>query len=406
MKPKILFVDDDPLILSALQRMLRSVREEWDMEFLPSAEEGLRRMESVAFDAVVSDMRMPQMNGQEFLDRVMAIHPQTARIILSGQSDQELIVKSLGVTHQFLSKPCDPETLKEVLRRTLTVGSLLPDEQIKQLVARISSLPTAPDLYIKINAVLQSPEASISDVATLVSRDIGMTAKILKVINSAYFGLPQAISSVDHAVEFLGFHTIKSLILTVGTFSRFPETGILPVEHLWSHSLSTAVAAEKIVRLERGNQAMREEAFTAGILHDTGKLILASNFPKLYAQAAGSAKKSARQLVEVEPQFFGATHANIGGYLLGLWGLQEAVVHAVSHHHSPGMSASGRSFGVLTAVHAANALLHERETPPQPGSLDKDYLDSIGMVDRIPAWRNAVASSLPESQSQQTPNRP
>ena len=233
MKKRILFVDDEPKILEGLQRTLRSMRQEWEMQFAGSGQEALECLSKEPFDVVVSDMRMPGMDGAQLLKEVMRLYPQIARIILSGHSDQEIVLKSVRIAHQYLAKPCEAETLKSVVTRTCALRELLADDAVRRMVSNMDSIPSLPSLYAEIMEEIQSPNASIQRVGKIISKDMGMTTKILQLVNSAFFGLRRHVSSPSQAVSLLGLDTIRALVLSVHIFTHFDSqkaSGSLPGE--------------------------------------------------------------------------------------------------------------------------------------------------------------------------------
>jgi DNA-binding NtrC family response regulator len=179
MKKRILFVDDDEFSLRGLDRLLRSTRDEWEMEFLDSGDKALARMGEVPFDVIISDMRMPGMNGAELLNEVMKRHPKTIRLILSGYADRDLILKCVGSTHQYLAKPCDADALKMIVRRATQLEYALKSEPLRELVARCAVLPSVPALYSEIIEVLQKPDADVALIGDIIFKDGAMTAEIL-----------------------------------------------------------------------------------------------------------------------------------------------------------------------------------------------------------------------------------
>jgi len=394
MKTRILFVDDDPLVLQGLQRMLRCMRQEWEMEFVESGESALARLEQADFDVVVSDMRMPGMNGAELLDTVMRRHPKTVRLILSGHADRDLILRCVGATHQYLAKPCDPDELKLTITRAAQSEGSLQSEALRVLVARIECLPSLPDLYSEIVEKCRDPETVIEDIAVIVARDLAMTAKILKLVNSAFFGLGRSISSVHEAVSYLGIETIKALVLSLDAFSQFQEVSECGFSfgELWRHSMETAATARAIARFEKADQKALDESFASGLLHDTGKLVMAYNFPAAYADAVRASQHRGLSLIACERETFSASHAEVGGYLLGLWGLPVGVVEAIAFHHTPRLS-RGQGFSALTTVHLADFLVREAQVesglPGRP-ELDTGYLEELGLPGRIDRWRHAL----------------
>jgi HD-like signal output (HDOD) protein len=396
MKKRILFVDDEPMVLQGLQRMLRSMRAEWEMEFVESAEAALQLLDQKPFDVIISDMRMPRMNGAELLAEVMKRYPATVRLILSGYADKDLILKCVGSTHQYLAKPCDAESLKATVARASNLEDSLRNERLKTLVCQMDRLPSIPSLYMQVVEKASRFNTSVEEIGAIIGLDIGMTAQVLKLTNSAFFGLSRQFSNAAEAVAYLGLDTIKSLVLSIHAFSQFDkaETGALKIEALWSHSLQVAGLAKRISKLEGQEPKAIEEAFTAGMLHDIGKLVLAVNLPNEYTEATHLAQ-SGLELPLAEHKVFGANHADVGGYLIGLWGLPVPVVEAVALHHSPSR-ATPPIFSPLTSVHAANVLEWERPHPANgapPPHLDDNYLRLLGVSSRLEAWRGVLAEN-------------
>ena len=409
MKKRILFVDDEPNVLRGLSRMLRPLRSEWDMNFVGSGSDALAALEKEPFDVVVTDMRMPGMDGAQLLTEVAQKHPQMVRIVLSGHMDKEMIYRSVGQAHQYLAKPCDAEMLKSTVARACTIRDSLADKFLAELVSGMSSLPSLPTLYVELVEYLQSPEASIQAVGKIIARDVGMTAKILQLVNSAFFGLSRQVGSPVQAVSLLGLDTIKALVLSVQAFCQFDEA-VLPgfdQENLWRHSMIVGTLSKRIAEMEDKTQSLPDDALMAGLLHDAGKLVLASQVPDMYEEVLELVQQEGMSFAEAEREMFGATHAEVGAYLLGIWGLQDAIVEALAFHHCPA-KCPVRSFAPLSAVHVADFLDNEAglENARVNAQLDTTYLEELGLSDRIPAWREArdslcVASDHPGEQGDQ-----
>ena len=404
MKKKIIFVDDDPLILKGLQRMLRTLQQQWDMEFVDGGAKALARMAETRFDVVVTDMRMPGMNGAELLTEVMERYPQTVRIVLSGHADKDLILQCIGSTHQYLSKPCDSESIKSTVQRACGLENALESDHLKQLVTHMNRLPSLPSLYVEIVEKLNNPEATIEDIGAIIMKDMGMTAQILKLVNSAFFGLSRPVSSPTEAAMYLGLDTIKSLVLTIHAFSQFDDLKShgFNLDALMHHSMSTGARAKQIATLQDAHRKLCDECFVSGMLHDTGKLVLAANYPAEYKRVQEMVQTEKRSGCAAEKEAFGADHASVGGYLLGLWGLPVPVVEAIALHHSPQLQ-PGTEFSALTAVHAANALEHERTeplNPPLDAQLNQDYIATLGLTGQVAVWReNSQVTETQEAKS-------
>lgn len=391
MKRRILFVDDEALILQGLRRMLSASRHEWDLEFVSGGSEALAAMERQPADVVVSDMRMPGMTGAELLNRVQQRWPRTVRLILSGQADERSILDCAGATHQFLTKPCEPAVLRETLSRLIGLQSGLHSGNLQQLVARLNRLPSVPSLYLEITEKAKQPDSDLADIGAIIAREMGMTAKVLHLVNSGFWGLPQQISHPTEAVAYLGLDVVRSLVLSLHAFSGAETAGLggFSLNQLWNHSLAVAAAARRIAIAEDAPHSVRESAFVAGLLHDIGKLVLAQNFPKEYGAVLVAARADQREPSAHEAEIFGADHAEVGGYLLGLWGLPRGVIAAITHHHDPS-SAPGEDFGAVTAVHVANLLVPSDPARSISERLDHGHLRRLGLEPRLEYWQTAV----------------
>lgn len=389
---RVLFVDDETRVLQALQRMLRPLRNEWSMEFVERGDAALAEMAKSPFDVVVSDMRMPGMSGAELLTEVMKLYPSTVRLILSGQADHELVCRTVGPTHQYLSKPCDAETLKATVTRAAKLRSLLTDPSLRLLVGSMNTLPSLPTLYVQLVELMQQPDASLKSIGELVAKDMGMSAKILQLVNSAFFGLKRNISNAVEASSLLGVETIQSLVLSVHAFSKLDTTQLagFDPEQLWEDSMTVATLAKRICLAENGGKMQAEQAFIAGMLHDCGKMLLAANLPEQFAQTLRLIRDRGVTSQVAEREIIGASHAEIGAYLLGLWGIADPIIEAVAYHHQP-MAAPTREFSPLSAIHVASALCGALKGHPVKGALDAAYLKVIGREERLPAWLQIAA---------------
>jgi putative nucleotidyltransferase with HDIG domain len=399
-KQSILFVDDDPGVLQGLKRMLRRKRDEWDMSFAPSGADALQYMEQKPVDVIVSDMRMPEMNGAQLLEEVRRLYPHVVRLVLSGYSGQELILRSVGPAHQFLAKPCDAETLVQAIDRSCSLHEFLNNQVVAGVVTHIDALPVLPGVYAELVKALADEEISLSEVGGIIAKDVSMSVKILQLVNSAFFGLRNKVEDIGHAVLYLGLDTVKSLVLSASVFSAFDmndlkEYRILDLE---GHCIRVAALAKKIAADAGRSSATQNDALTAGLLHDVGKLILAANFPDKYKQAIQYAETTGVQLQQAEIEIIGATHAQLGGYLLGLWGLPDPIAEAVTLHSQPSLTPV-REFNPLVAVHVANILDHEINDDGMPDrgrTFDLEFLESIGQADQLDRWREIAERTLRE----------
>ena len=392
-KKRILFVDDEPNILAGMNRMLRSLRKGLDIHFTESGNEALHLMEEEPFDVVVSDMRMPGMDGAQLLTEVRQRYPQTIRIMLSGQADNESVLRTVTVAHQFLAKPCEPERLKSTLHRSCLLHSLLTHPLLREIVAQIDSLPSLPAMFLEMQEMLANPDTTVEQVAACVSKDISMSAKLLQLVNSPFFGLYEQVESPEQAVHLIGLDTVKTLVLGQHIFSQYENGGsCLPLDDLWQHSLFCGQLAKALAQAESKDKELINNCFLAGLLHDIGQLVMMANLGEEYEQVAEQARQQDMTLYEAEVQQFKAGHAEVGAYLLGLWGFNSAVIEALVYHHRP-EKCPAKGFDAVAAVYAANVLARERQPPPvgSGSSFDEEYLRRIGCLERLTQWRQICA---------------
>jgi HD-like signal output (HDOD) protein/ActR/RegA family two-component response regulator len=393
-KMRVLFVDDEAMVLQMLRLATAAQRNEWETAFAQSGTEALELMAKQPFDVVVSDMRMPGMSGAQLLNETLRLHPATFRIILTGFVEQDEASKCIGSTHQFLSKPFELQTLRGVLSRANRVRELLRRHEVRTLVARNGSLPSIPELYFKILEALQAPDCPVERIAEIVKTDPAMTAKMLQLVNSAFFGFARQVANAEEAVMLLGTGRIRSLALTLHLFSVFdfdPKDGF-SIEQIWNHSLRVAQMAERIARQEEANEVVVDQAFTAGLLHDLGMLMLANDAQFNYTETLGRARRENRLLEDLEREVYQGSHAEIGAALLDLWSLPLGLVEAVLWHSAPS-GAQQTSFSAVTAVSIANFLAQEANPESSwgpPCGLDIASLERLGLQERVEVWREAV----------------
>lgn len=389
---KILFVDDEPNVLSGLKRMLHSHRDQWRMTFAEGGRKALDELEKSPYDIIVSDIRMPGVGGVKLLSDVQERYPKIIRIALSGQSSQGVILRSTGTTQQYLTKPCSLGVLSGAIERSCELNDLLYSENLTRVISKMTSLPTLPSIYIDLIELMKSPVFSMAQVGEIISRDIGLTARILQVINSAYFGLRKRITNPSQAAALLGIDTVRALVLSINVFNP-KEMRLLEdygLESLWNHSFNTGMIARQIALTEDMELFEIDDSLMAGMLHDIGILILLANQPEEYKEVLELTASEGMKIYEAEQSVFNTNHAEIGGFLLKLWGFPDDVIEAVYFHHEPGKCVY-KLPSPLTTVHVGNALefhLHHRGPDELEARIDLGYLEKISLLDRLPDWRD------------------
>ncbi|HWB74610.1 MAG TPA: response regulator [Nannocystaceae bacterium] len=327
---RILFVDDEVRVLEGLERSLQMlVDDDWELEFVASGAAALARVAEQEFDAVVTDMRMPGIDGAELLARAKEIAPRTVRIVLSGQMEASNAMRAMERAHQILGKPCKADLVLDVLRSSTRFRGLLEDDGFRRAVISIDRLPAVPSTYREIEAELARPTASAATVASIVAKDPGLTARMLQVANSPFFGGGRRIDDVRQAISRLGLQMISSLALAAVFENHESSARELDLGALARSALRTATIAGRIAPSDGAHP------YLAGMLSEVGRVVFALTQPQKFDAAERAARQPGHDLLTVEREHWGVGHADVGAYLLALWGLPEVVVDAVWAHHRP-----------------------------------------------------------------------
>lgn len=370
---KVLFVDDEPRVLEALQRMLFDAAGSWEVETASSGHDALSLLSSSRFDVIVTDMRMPGMDGAQLLQQVHERWPSMTRIVLSGQTDQEHAMKALGSAHQFLSKPCDPRTLTQVVENAFHLQALTPNERIRGLAASVHRLPSVAKVHERILKLLDTPEGNLRDAADLVAQDPSLAAKVMRIVNSAFFARGSVVQDVRTATSRLGMDLLRALVLS----ERASGGRTSPrIERVQARALDAASLACKFLP-----ESERRAAFTAGLLCDVGTLVLEQGAPDEISAVYEYAKEAGIPQHVAEKEMLGSSHADVGGYVLGLWGVPTSIVEAVLGHHVLGRDPSLLSAAVNVAHHVVAG-----ETPSD------EAIDRAGVFGRIDELKEMLLS--------------
>ncbi|QIZ50391.1 response regulator [Dickeya zeae] len=356
---QVMFVDDESRVLSGIERALMMQDTDWECRFATSGQEALAMLEEEPADVVVSDMRMPFMDGAELLSQVRHRWPGTIRIILSGYSEPEATLRMLDVAHRFVPKPCDSTVLQAMVGNALALRDRFQDPALVEIVGRTSQLPAAPNVFTEICRLLTNPDSDTRQITELLGRDPALSAKIMQLANSAYFSRGGQINDIGNAITHLGLDQVKQLVLA----SQVPtDAKTAPyVDQLQQHALLASTLAARI----SGHQG--PEA-TAALLANIALLIPELREPN-YQDTTTRGNTSVQTAASA--------------YLLALWGLPMDIVDAVACHRQPSRS-SDNAFGVAGTVHVAVALANN-DAP------DLNYLEQTGVLNNLSLWQKMLA---------------
>lgn len=359
---QVMFVDDESRILAGIERALAMQDNAWECRFATSGKEALAMLEELPADVVVSDMRMPFMDGAELLHQIRNRWPGTMRIILTGHSDLDATLRVLDVAHQFVSKPCNNAELLATVENAVTLRGLFQDPGVVAIVSRTIRLPAAPTVFAEICRLIADPASDTRHIAELLGSDPALGAKILQLANSAYFGGGNRIHDIGHAIARLGLDQVKLLVLASQVFAESANDPY--IDHLQRHALIASTLATRIAGRPGAGA-------TAALLAHIGLIV-----PELRDSEPGATTTLGNTPL----------HAAVAAYLLALWGLPMDIVDAVAHHHQPSRTAAS-DFGIAGVVHVAVALANGEEP-------DHAYLEGAGVLGQLAGWQQMCTRTL------------
>lgn len=390
-KKTILFVDDEQQVLDGIRRMLYSKANEWQMTFVNSGKTALECLKNQAFDLVIADMRMPEMTGAELLQQIKEHYPNTARYILSGNSNQDMIMSNTAPADHFLAKPCQTEDLINAIYQGLKLEKRFDSQKTKSIVSNLTYLPRTPAIYTEFINVFSNPLGTPSTLADLLSNKTIMAEQILQILNSSFFEFHPPYTRLHQGARYLLHAGIQGITLMSEFFSDFSaqEKANFNLLNIYQHSVLTGLMAGKILETMTEDPMLIDRAIIAGMLHDIGITLLIRHDPVRYQKVLAGKPKNEGTLTHLENLHFGCQHAEIGSHLIYLWDLAPSIIDAITYHHSPRFSAS-KTISPLTGVHIANALdlafsdsKNNFVTQPE---LDPAYLSSVGLPPFDTRW--------------------
>ena len=382
MSIKILIVDNQPKVYQGLKRVLWTQKPDWDLFYAENGQKALELIDEQKFDVIVSDIKMPVMNGSELLNHIYTKQPDIIRIVLSGKCDQDSAFKLVSTTHLFLAKPCDPKTFINFIERAMKNKLILNNPIIIKIINSIQSIPSMPDTYLKLTSVLQKDNANINTIVEIISNDVALAAKILQMVNSAFFSLNWHVTNLSQAINVLGIDTLKMLVLSYGLLQKFEvkKVGKLSIDALWKENTKVAFLAKELAMKSNESNQIVEEVFVSSLLLKIGILLLAKNYNLKFEQAIKIATETSTFLTDAEKRIYACSHAEIGAYLLSIWGLPGEIVDAVAFHMYPQYD-EFRSSNVLLYAHYASSYVGASSmiVPNPHARFNMPFLEAMGI---------------------------
>jgi HD-like signal output (HDOD) protein len=371
---RLLFVDDESKVLDGIKRALFALDEEdWEAVFETSAQDGLARLAAESFDVVVSDMRMPKMDGANFLAEVNKLYPHIIRIVLSGQSEEEAALRAAQVAHQFLSKPCKLEVLRDLILHITQMRQRVEREQVRTLVSGLEHLPPIPKVLQQLGALLNEQDPNLKQIVATAQQDLSISAKLMQLGNSSFFCRGGWTSDLSVSVQRLGLRLLRQIVLSETIFGSIKDQEAGPLD-LESAQQEATLRMSLVSRFLNSPRA-KEIGTLAAMVCDIGKLVMSSRAPHLYRQVIAARREGAQEH-DAELSHFGCTHAEIGAYLLALWSLPPPVAEVVTYHHDLPTQGTKELKEIAAAVHLASCLV-EKTQPNEEWFLANGFRDAL-----------------------------
>jgi HD-like signal output (HDOD) protein/CheY-like chemotaxis protein len=392
----ILLAVAEPQALVDINQVLGA---EWEATLVASQEEALVQLEKRTFDALLVDFNLGSPDGSELMNQALEKRPEVTRFLLAYESDLALVAAKVLGTHHLLPKPVEPASLKSRIENGVAPEDSKRQQSGSDSAAGAGASPPVPAIFSEVLEALESPGVTNRQVGEIIARDAVLTAEVLRLTNAVYLGTPRNITDPVEAVGVLGLETVKALVMSLRFLAEHSQLkpGYLSLDQIWRHSTNVAQIARDLVLFETKDRALASEAFVAGLVHDLGKVVLATNFDDLYGRVHSLARKQPVPLWDIEKEMFGANHGEIGGCLVGMWNLPSSIVDATALHHEPPLGENDR-LTPLAAVHIANVLEHELGTSDEfrvAPIIDTRFLNEMGLLQRLPVWRAAFANGSP-----------
>jgi HD-like signal output (HDOD) protein len=391
----LVFVDSDPHAADAHRRALRSVRPEWTVTSASDVFHALEALRALPTDVFIADLGTPASDGVALFETVAQRSPATVRIALSNFTERSIAIRLERCAHRFVHKPCDTFVLAMLIERSTTLRARIANPAMLTALGGLTALPRPPVTVQALEKVLADPHAGVMQVAAVVSRDAPLSARVLRVVNSSFFGVAKQVTRVDAAVNFMGVSLVRAVALADGIVRSFAvRDDVLDLDDWNTHAVRVATAAREIaLAMAPQNRALADEAFLAGLLHDVGQVVLAGVLPEEWRAVSTAAARDRVSLSAAEQESPLVSHAVIGAYLLSLWGLPSSVVEAVAFHHAPS-ALPGALFDATIATHIADAIVSRAPGQVAP-ALDVDAIAACGVSDSmLERWRTQFSAAV------------
>jgi len=361
MLTNVLFVTAALDTIKDLQKLQLDYNESLAFFFAHSQADALKIISENNITIVISDLRIPKFNSQEFLSILQDNFPKIFRVCLASDNEKIKAIRLTKSIHRSVKIPLDHADLLKTINDLAKLMVYDLDAQLVEKINGLGAIPILPDIYLRLEKELCRSTFSMNRIAEIIQADPLMVARILHIAHSSFYNIPSGVTNLLQAINFLGVNIVKTLVLYVKVFSLrdvSPETRSV-LKEIKTHSIHVAKFSKAMMEKETNDKKMIELAYISGLIHDVGKIVLLQLNDKQkhssYAQNIHSSNSH-----EMEQKLFGVSHISVGSYILRLWGFQDEIIEAVARHHDSTIL-ENKALSLKEIVFIANVFSYEFE---------------------------------------------
>lgn len=384
----VLFVLKDRSQGNLYSENIPAIDSSWSVNIADNTKDAVDFVRGNDIDVIICDDEVADSKGLDVISSCSHERPGVLSFLRKSNSPTKEESIALSEKKVFvLPENLEEEGIYSHISRRVLLKSLSENLNLLSVIRKMKKMPTIPQLYHQITRELRKEDGSIEFVAGLISKEPSMATRILKAVNSPAYVLGYEITEVVHALLFLGKEATQAQILADSVFNSYPNQSVagLNLQEVWKHSINVSAIARRISMSIDSNKKSAEIACTAGVVHDLGKVLMATNLPDHYQQAVNYAKEERVPLVQAEEKVFGTNHAQVAASLMGLWSIPFRILNSVAYHHNPTGTMKKPPTSAM-ALYIADGFENAKSKNVLGQNIDENIIEDWGFTDQFEDW--------------------
>ncbi|MFO7447107.1 MAG: response regulator [Ignavibacteriaceae bacterium] len=380
--PALVIIDDEEAILMSLRSLFR--REGYKIYCFSSPHKALEFLERHHADVIITDMRMPEMSGADLLEQSVKICPNAINIIISGYEEKSVILNAIsrGFARHYIMKPWDDDQLKSLVSESMNLQQELRRKHLEEILLSFRNLPSLPKMHQRIKDILNQTPISQKEIVQEIEKSPALTAKLLRMSNSIYYGVRKPVSNIFDALTFVGMEEVLNIVLGLESYdclcSQVPPDLLKSLEEMRINAVKCAQTAREISQDWKENTDP-QEAYTAALMLDIGMVLRLCYCPEKFSKFYNIYKENDKPLYIIDKEIFTTPHDEVAEALLTYWNFSSGVISAVANHHS-----YASKDALTTIIQIASLLVHGKDSLPHDPVIN-EYADE---------WREKLSHIL------------